>query len=141
MKLQNGVLLPETYSEPCQKSKMKLFVKVVKSFQTLTFFHKKLHPRCLTGFWIHIWLQVFLPEFCEVFLKNFLLKVRTYGSFSVKCSAIDDAIKKLLTFTQIYVQIANTFSVIIFIIIIIILIIIIIIIIIISFYSFCTGSS
>ena len=35
----------ETYSEPCQASKMEIFTKICK----------KLHRRCLTGFWIRVW--------------------------------------------------------------------------------------
>ena len=33
-------------SEPCQKSKIELFVKIVHG----NYFRKKLHLRCLTGF-------------------------------------------------------------------------------------------
>ena len=35
----------ETYSEPCQASKMEIFTKICK----------KLHLRCLTGLWIRVW--------------------------------------------------------------------------------------
>ena len=40
------------YSKLGQSSKMKLFAKIVTGFQPLTLFYKKLHPRCMTGFWI-----------------------------------------------------------------------------------------
>ena len=40
----------EEYLEPCQISIIKSFVKVVKEFQPLNIFAKKLHYRCLTGF-------------------------------------------------------------------------------------------
>ena len=38
------------YSESSQTSKIKLFGKVVNSFQPLIIFAKKLHLRCLTEF-------------------------------------------------------------------------------------------
>ena len=37
---------PQGVSEPCQKSKIELFVKIVHG----NYFRKKLHLRCLTGF-------------------------------------------------------------------------------------------
>ena len=40
----------EEYSEPCQTSKMKLFVKIFGGGWKLAKFAKKLHLRCLTGF-------------------------------------------------------------------------------------------
>ena len=38
----------EAYSEPCQTSKRACFTKPVNCF------HKKLHPRCFTGLWMHL---------------------------------------------------------------------------------------
>ena len=40
---------PEVHSKPCQKTKMKLFVKVAKSFlKAVNCLRKKLHLRCFT---------------------------------------------------------------------------------------------
>ena len=48
----------EVYSEPNQISKMELFVKIVNGFQLLLIFVKGFHIRCLTGFWIRVWIQL-----------------------------------------------------------------------------------
>ena len=40
----------EVYSEPCQKSKMELFAKIVTTLKPLTNVAKKVHRRCSTGF-------------------------------------------------------------------------------------------
>ena len=39
--------IPESYSEPCQTSKMKLFATIVNGF----YFHKKPNILCLTEIW------------------------------------------------------------------------------------------
>ena len=56
------ILVVEACSESSQTSKAELFVKIVNDFRPLSpvnYFHKKLHLRCLTGFWIHLsWILV-----------------------------------------------------------------------------------
>ena len=44
--------IPGVYSELGHTSKIKLFAKIVTGFHPLTLFCKKLHHRCMTGFWI-----------------------------------------------------------------------------------------
>ena len=51
------LMTSEAYSEPIQTSKMALSVKIDKGFKHHCFY-KKLHLRCLTGFfWIHLWTK------------------------------------------------------------------------------------
>ena len=55
-KLQLTLMSPtptETYSEPCQESKMELFLKIDNGFQALDFFCKKPRLTCLTKLSIH----------------------------------------------------------------------------------------
>ena len=40
--------------EPIPTSKMKLFCKNSQRLKAVNYFHKKLHLRCYTGFWIHL---------------------------------------------------------------------------------------
>ena len=40
----------EAYAEPCQKSTVERFAKIVNGQKQLTNFHKTLHVRYLTGF-------------------------------------------------------------------------------------------
>ena len=42
----------EMYLEPCQLSKMERFAKKSILLKTVHYIRKKLHSRCLTGFWI-----------------------------------------------------------------------------------------
>ena len=37
-------------------AKMELFMRLVNGFHPLTIFTKKLHLRCLAGFWIRLWI-------------------------------------------------------------------------------------
>ena len=74
-------LQSDVYSELCQLSKMKVFIKLVNDFisippenikkplvfrecwnEVVDYFHKKLHLRCLTGFWIRLWTIPRKPE-------------------------------------------------------------------------------
>ena len=50
------LMTSEAYSEPIQTSKMALSVKIAKGFKHYCFC-KKLHLRCLTGFWISLWTK------------------------------------------------------------------------------------
>ena len=42
------------HSEPCQTSRMGCFVKIVNGWKLLSIFAKKIHLRCLIGFWIRL---------------------------------------------------------------------------------------
>ena len=52
--LEMVLLSAEVFPEPSQTSNTEVFAKMAKSFPLLTFFAKKLHLRCLPGFWIWI---------------------------------------------------------------------------------------
>ena len=44
----------EAYTEPCEISKMELFVKIVNGIKPLITFTEKLHLKYLTRSWIHL---------------------------------------------------------------------------------------
>ena len=46
--------------EPWQTSKVKQFVETVNRFWAINYFHKTLHLRCLTVFWIGLCAQIFI---------------------------------------------------------------------------------
>ena len=50
------LMMPETYSEPYQRSKMECFAKIVNVKKTINYFRKTLNSRCFTGFWICFWV-------------------------------------------------------------------------------------
>ena len=81
----------EAYSEPCQRSKIEVFAKIVKGFSFLTIFakssildvcqdselaseasndlRKKLHLSCLTRFRIHLCINYFRKTVSYLFTK------------------------------------------------------------------------
>ena len=81
----------EAYSEPCKTSKMEVFAKIVNDFlfwlflqkssildvwedsefasEASNFLRKKLHLRCVTGFWIHLWINYFHKTVPYLFTK------------------------------------------------------------------------
>ena len=60
------LLISEAYSEPCQTPKMELSEKIVNRFN----FHKELHLRRLTGFWICPWIFPKTDWFTKVARKT-----------------------------------------------------------------------
>lgn len=58
----------EAYTESFQISKMKLFARLVNSFQAITIFAKK--APCLTGF--RIWLQSFHESKTYIFVRELI---------------------------------------------------------------------
>lgn len=74
--------LPEAHSETNQTSKMEFFKEIFNSLMLLSVFCKKLYPRCLTEFWMYIWLLFFSLSNWS-FLKGFL-KCR-FSKISRKC--------------------------------------------------------
>ena len=71
-------LLTEMYSEPCQTSKMKLYAKIVN----VNYFHKKLHLRCWTGFWIRLCINL---VFSLLTWNTFSILVLLTESYSEPC--------------------------------------------------------
>ena len=74
----------EAYSECCQTSKMKIFLKIISNFQPLNNLDKKHHFRCLPGFifgnWfleglIHFSTNPFILERCLLLNVTFLLAI------------------------------------------------------------------
>ena len=81
----------EAYSEPCKTSKMEVFAKIVSDFLFLTVFpknssldvwqdskfaskasndlRKKLHLRCLTGFYICLCINYFRKTIADLFTE------------------------------------------------------------------------
>ena len=62
----------EAYLEPAKHPQWSFFTKIFNVLKPLTIFAKTLHPRCLTGFWIHLW-----P------LKEFYRNVNTCDKFAI----------------------------------------------------------
>ena len=52
------LLWTKTYPEPCQVSKMERFANIVQFLKAVNYFRKTLHLRCLSGFWIRLWLML-----------------------------------------------------------------------------------
>ena len=67
--------------EHCQRSDMEFIMKIVHG----NYFHKKLYLRCLTRFWIRLWLGKVLHEKCPYseFFWSVFCRIRTeYGQLS-----------------------------------------------------------
>ena len=80
----------EAYSEPWQTSKMEFFAKIGNSRMLLPLFYKKFHVRCLTGFWIHLYLKHFFeipfPPLLKLLLNrvSLLVKINIFPHSSSK---------------------------------------------------------
>ena len=70
--LHERLTIPEAYSEPSQTSKKVLFANLVFNLQSLTNICKILHPRCSSGFSIHLCIL-----FPRIFLNTF--RKRTFA--------------------------------------------------------------
>ena len=81
---------PKMYSEPCQVSKVELFAKIVNGWKPLIIFAKKLHLRCLTGFWIRLWylLRNILPWQWRILTQRISSNKRVVGN---KCGFLISA--------------------------------------------------
>ena len=55
-----NIWISEAYSHFCQISGMEHFAKKVKGWKPLTIFCKKLHLKCLIGFWKNIMIDIIL---------------------------------------------------------------------------------
>ena len=76
------LMTSEAYSEPIRTSKMALSVKIAKGFKHY-YFWKKLHLRCLTGFWIGLWIN-YISEWVLVLE----LEYENYYYYSCKWSQL-----------------------------------------------------
>ena len=64
-------MFAETYSKPCQTSKMEAFAKIVNSLKTLIVFCKKLHLGCLTGLGICLCITRERKESCSLQIPRY----------------------------------------------------------------------
>ena len=80
-----GSFLESCNQNPFKHLRWSFLQKTVNGFKLLTIFGETLHPRCLTGFWIHLcvscWLTVDLNSWVDCRYMRALLKMNYFNDF------------------------------------------------------------